>query len=175
MVALCLMEVKVKEGLVYDKEECNLIGFVDLDSINNHLEAYEQSLSSSTSTHIVVFMVRGLFSGFKFAYAQFPCSSLNGHAFYVLVWECVSRLETIGLKVLALTADGASCNRKFFKMHKSQLVNSPHKTPNIYADEDRPIFFISDPPHLMKIVRNCWSNSYDHSYTRKLWVSIEFC
>ena len=88
---VCIMfdEVKVKEGLVYDKEECNLIGFVDLDSINNHLEAYEQSLSSSKpklATHIVVFMVRGLFSGFKFAYAQFPCSNLNGHTLYALVW-----------------------------------------------------------------------------------------
>ncbi len=117
-------------------------------------------------------MVRGLFS---FPYVQFPCSSLSTYTLYALVWECVAHLETIGFKVLALTADGASCNRKFFKMHKSKSTPSPHKTVNLYAGEDRPIFFFSDPPHLMKTVRNCWANSYGHSYTRKLWVSENYC
>ena len=31
---------------------------------------------------------------------------------------------------------------------------------------------ISDPSHLIKTVRNCWANSYGHSYTRKLKVYI---
>ena len=34
--------------------------------------------------------------------------------------------------------------------------------------EDWPLFFISDPSHLIKTVRSCWANSYCHSYTRKL-------
>ncbi|MBA4719384.1 MAG: hypothetical protein HRO68_09930 [Nitrosopumilus sp.] len=176
-VCVVFDEVKIKEGLVYDKEECTVIGFVDLDDINNHLQAFEKSLSDSNSkptlaTHIVVFMVRGLFSSLRFPYAQFPCSSLNGHTLYALVWECISHLENVGFKVLALTADGASCNRKFFKMHQQKpAVCFPHKTANIYADEDRPIFFFSDPPHLMKTIRNCWANSFAHSFTRKLWVS----
>ena len=171
-VCLVFDEVKIKEGLVYDKEECQLIGFVDLDDVSNHLQAFERTLTDPTSkpilaTHMVVFMVRGLFSSLRFPYAQFPCSTLNGHTLYALVWECISHLETIGLKVLALTADGASCNRKFFKMHG----RTSFKTANICADEDRPIFFFSDPPHLMKTTRNCWANSFSHSYTRKLWVS----
>jgi hypothetical protein len=69
---------------VYDKEECQLVGFVDLDNINNHLQAFEKTLTDSTSkptlaTHMIVFMVRGLFSSLRFPYAQFLCSSLNGH------------------------------------------------------------------------------------------------
>ena len=70
-------------------------------------------------------------------------------------------------KEIPFTADGASCNHKFFKMHG----RTSFKTANICADEDRPIFFFSDPPHLMKTTRNCWANSFSHSYTRKLWVS----
>lgn len=179
-VCVVFDEVKIKEGLVYDKEGCNLIGFVELDDINDHLQAFEKSMSDSTSTskptlatHMVVFMVRGMFSSLRFPYAQFPCSSLNGHTLYALVWECISHLETIGFKVLALTADGASCNRKFFRMHRQKRETCfPHKTANIYADEDRPIFFFSDPPHLMKTTRNCWANSFGHSHTRNLWVSV---
>jgi len=33
--------------------------------------------------------------------------------------------------------------------------------------------FISDVPHLIKTVRNAWSNSFGHSQARALWVSKE--
>ena len=75
---------------------------------------------------------------------------------FPIVWETIRLLESGGLRVLCVTADGASPNRKFFRMHKSIHV---HKTPNVYSEDDRWIYFIADPPHLIKTVRNCWSNS----------------
>lgn len=180
-VCVVFDEVKIKEGLVYDKESSHLIGFVDIDDINNHLQAYERSFTSDKpklASHMLVFMVRGLFSALEFPYAQFPSSNLSGDALYSIIWECIANLEALGFNVLALTADGASCNRKFFRMHapctrgrgRGELI---YKTNNIYASEERPIFFFSDPPHLIKTVRNCWSNSFGHSYTRKLWVCYD--
>ena len=38
-------------------------------------------------------------------------------------------------------------------------LDVPHKTKNPYAKEERFVYFISDPPHLIKTVRNCWSHS----------------
>jgi hypothetical protein len=43
---------------VYDKEECQLVGFMDLDDTNNHLQAFEKTLTDSTSkptlaTHMI--------------------------------------------------------------------------------------------------------------------------
>ena len=35
---LCWDEVKIKENLVLNKHTCELIGFTDLGSINNHLD-----------------------------------------------------------------------------------------------------------------------------------------
>ena len=54
---------------------------MDLDDVSNHLHAFERILTDPTSkptlaTHMVVFMVRGLFSSLRFPYAQFPCSTL---------------------------------------------------------------------------------------------------
>ena len=46
-----------------------------------------------------------------------------------------------------------------------------HKVRNPYSKEDRYLFFFVDVPHLLKTVRNCWSNSFGHSYSRALWVS----
>lgn len=104
-------------------------------------------------------------------HVSFPCSSVSGDQLYSLVWGCVHRLEACGFKVVALTCDGASANRKFLKLHKSSKELT-YKTENPYANEDRPIFFVSDPPHLIKTVRNCWANSHSHSGTRNLWVSV---
>ena len=181
-VCLTFDEVKVKEGLVYNKESMEIIGFVNVADISEHLHAYERSCNQDDcypkpqiATHTLMFM---LFSGLCFPYAQFPCTYLSGDQLYPLVWECVSHLEMIGFKVLAMTADGASCNRKFMSMlqesgaKKSDGTNGlVYKVDNIYAPDNRPIFLFSDVPHLIKTTRNCWSNSFAHRRSRMLWVS----
>lgn len=173
---ICLLfdEVKIREDLVYDKHSFKIIGFVNLGRINNRLLELEKLMKDdpqpSVARNMLVFMVRGLFLKIEFPYAQFPCSSLSGDMIYPLVWECISRLEACGFKVLALTADGASCNRKFFKMHSQDKC--VYKTENIYSSDKRPLFFISDVPHLMKTVRNCWANSFAHRRSRRLRVSL---
>ena len=178
---LCLVfdEVKVKEDLVYyyyDKHSAELLGFVKIRDINDHLSKFKENDSTHIAkphlaTHILTFMVSGILSNLEFLYVSFPCTSVSGDELYSFVWGCVRRLESCGLKVIALTCDGASANRKFFKLHKSSTDDIIYKTINPYADEDRPVFFISDPPHLIKTVRNCWANSYSHSWARNFWVS----
>ena len=78
-----------------------------------------------------------------------------------VIWEAVRRLEANGIKVLSITSDGASSNRKFFRMHHDK--NDPntfmYKGLNLYSDDHRWVYFFSDPPHLLKTIRNCWCNS----------------
>ena len=85
------------------------------------------------------------------------------------MWEAIERIERLGLKVVALTADGSSSNRKFFRMHSDSKLC--YRTKNIYAADERFIYFFADVPHLMKTTRNCWSHSSERG-TRNLWVSI---
>lgn len=175
-VALVFDEVKIKEDLVYNKHSGELIGFVNIIDINQHLSSLERACSDDDeaqipqlATHMLVFMVRGVCSSLKFPYAQFPVKSSSGEILHPIVWECVEHLEMIGLKVIAFVSDGASCNRKFYSMHTTGNGIS-HTIKNIYAAEDRPIFLISDVPHLLKTARNSWANSHAHSNTRNLWV-----
>ena len=173
-VCLVFDEVKIKEDLVYDKHLCQIIGFVNLGEVNNQLLELERSEKGKPeeciAKNMIVFMVRNLFAKLEYPYAQFPCSSLSADLIFPLVWDCVKRLESLGFYVMALTADGASCNRKFFKMHSSEEALT-YKTQNVYSKNKRPIFFISDVPHLVKTVRNCWANSFGHKQTRELKVS----
>ena len=169
-VTLVMDEVHIKEDLVYDKHEGKLVGFVNLGEMNNHLHDFESALLGNTkdrplANSMLVLMVRGLFSHLNFPYAQFACHKLTGELLVDPVWEAIARLERQGIRVLALTCDGASTNRRLWKMHGSD-DGIVYKVNNIFAREgSRPLFFISDPPHLLKTVRNCWWNP-----KRSLWV-----
>ena len=158
-----------------------IVGFVDLGPINNTLLNFESSLSDSEpampiATQMLTFMVRGLFIKLQFPYAQYPTSGITGELLFPLVWEVVRALECAGFKVISITGDGASQNRKFFRMHKLACSSESasavtYKVYNPYSKEDQYLFFFVDVPHLLKTVRNCWSNSFGHSYSRALWVS----
>ncbi len=64
--------------------------------------------------------------------------------------------------------DGASVNRRLVKLHDTK--STLHKVRNIHAPEEkRDLYFFSDPPHLIKTTRNCWSSKH-----RTLWVCLTF-
>ena len=82
-------------------------------------------------------------------------------------------LALIGLQVISIVADGASNNRKFFRMHKIpqfQCSGITYKAPNITKPGSF-VYFIADPPHLIKTVRNAWHNSQANG-SRSLVVCI---
>ena len=102
-------------------------------------------------------MVRGLFTNLKFPYATYPCKSTCGDQLAPLFFEAVFRIERCGFRVVGTTLDGYSANRRFIKLVAADATGVKHKMPNPFAP-DREIFFFSDPPHLLKTVRNCLAN-----------------
>ena len=176
-VVLLLDEMKIKQSLVYDKNESKI---VNLGEVNDQLAKFEREASNDTeqscgevATHILTLMVRGIFFRLRFPYAHFPTTGITGDYIFLIVWEAIERLERLGFKVLVITADGASANRRFFRMHHNGSKDDIcYKTKNPYATDGRNVYFVSDVPHLKKTVRNCWSHSYGHGNTRKLWVGI---
>lgn len=180
-IVLVFDEMKIREDLVFNKHTSELVGFIDLGGINNVLTELERqctnpdSLEDVVATHMLTFMVRGIFSDLEFPYAQFPTNGATADVLFPIVWDGVKNLEECGFKVMVIACDGASSNRKFVKMHARKPGEFVYKTPNPYSDDQREIFFMFDVPHLIKTTRNCWSNSFAHSCTRALWVSIHVC
>ena len=175
-VIVLMDEMHIREDLVYDKHTGALLGFTYLGDINSHLDRFEQSLQTNTISDSVlaktmlVIMVRGLFTKLQYPYAQFPSVKLSGDQIFDPFWEAVYRIERCSLKVVGATFDGASPNRRFVKLHGITDPTKPtvlHKVPNPFTDDGRMLFFFSDPPHLLKTTRNCWS-----SKARLLWVCV---
>ena len=53
-VSVVLDEMKIKEELVYNKNESRIVGFVDLGEINSCLTSFEQSLAQSSATKLPI-------------------------------------------------------------------------------------------------------------------------
>ena len=112
-----MYEVKIKEGLVYDKHECKLIGYTDIVDINNCRLAFEHSILENYSTqvvkHMLVLMVRGIIHPVQFPYAHYATSDAAADLLFPIVWDAIRHLEFAGLQVHTIVADGTSPNRLF--------------------------------------------------------------
>ena len=71
-------------------------------------------------------------------------------------------------KVVGIVGDGASSNRRFFKLQdiinegREQIDGVNYKVKNLFAP-DRFIYLISDMPHLLKTARNSLETSGKHN------------
>lgn len=131
-------EMHIKEGLVFSKSNGELVGYVDVGDINNHLMWLEKEytdkngevVQNTLAKTMMVLMIRGLFLNFTFPYASFASSNLTGEQLIPIFYEAIMRVEKCGLKVLSITLDGNSVNRKFIKLVSNKDSPIEHKFKN---------------------------------------------
>lgn len=124
-VVIAFDEMRIKEDLVYDKFSGEVVGFVNLGDVNNQLNAFENTCKPGSSTqhpevatHMLVLMRAGLVTHLQFPYAHFTTTGITSDFLFSIIWEAVRQLEMCGFKVIGVTSDGASPNRKFYRMHR---------------------------------------------------------
>ena len=167
-VVLLFDEMKINSNLVFDKVTGELIGYVDLGDPEVNYATLDKI--DEIATHALEFFIRGLCTELKFSLAHFATDGVTADQLMPLFWEAVAVLEiSCNLWVIATTSDGASPNRRFYRMHKDLNDNSGkdvcYRTVNLYAPH-RFIYFFSDAPHLVKTTRNCLYHSGSGSYNR---------
>ena len=178
---LLMDEMKIQENLVWDKHTGDLIGFVDLGDAELNYATLQKN--DKIATHVLVFLVRSIVNPLKFSLANFSTTSATSVQLFPLFWKAVVILEeNVGMKIVGVTSDGASANRHMYRMHLHMArvedinpdVDVTYRTLNIMAEEKRYIYFISDPPHLIKTARNCLANSLAGRCTRSMWNNGNF-
>ena len=68
--------------------------------------------------YVIVFLVRALFTKLCYPFGHFASEGFTSDQIFPCAHEAIRILESIGCKVRAITADGASPNRKYFKLHR---------------------------------------------------------
>ena len=159
-VVLSFHELKIHENLVFDTGD--LIGYVDLGDIELNYSTFQDV--NDLATYALVYYVRGIASDLKFSLTYFATKGVTVYQIMPTFWEAVAILElACKLQVIATVCDGASPNRKFYRMHE-QISNADgdcsvvYRTINLHSP-GRYIWFFADPPHLMKTTRNCIAHS----------------
>ena len=167
-IVLLFDEMKIMSNLVFDKVTGELIRYLDLGDPDINFAVLDKV--DDIAAHALVFFVRGVCTELKFSLAYFATNGITSYQLMPLFWEAVCLLElSCNLWVIAATSDGASPNRRFYRMHKSLDNNADgdvcYRTINFYAPQ-RYIYFFSDAPHLVKTTRNCLYSSEHGSNTR---------
>ena len=148
-----------KSDLVNNKHSGELIGFLDLGGIGNDIQNMEVSLKKENkplARYVLVLMVRGVSSNIKFPLSHFITNRVTSDQLFPILWEGVEILEVdLRLKVIFITSDEASPNRRFIRLQKvGGQAEVVYRADNIFASEDRYLYFFSDAPHLIKTARN---------------------
>ena len=97
-----------------------LTGFVDLRDIDLNYSTLNDV--SQLASYILVFMIKSLANHLSYSLTTFATAGITSGQLYLLFWRAVAHLEmTCALKVVVSTADGASPNRNFFRIHKVNI------------------------------------------------------
>ena len=89
--------------------------YVDLGDID--LNYATLSKVTTVASHALVFLIQSIVNPFKFSIANFATDGISAPEMFPLLWKAISICEKSSLKVIAVTCNGASPNRKLFRMH----------------------------------------------------------
>uniref|UniRef100_A0A1X7TPA2 Transposable element P transposase-like GTP-binding insertion domain-containing protein n=2 Tax=Amphimedon queenslandica TaxID=400682 RepID=A0A1X7TPA2_AMPQE len=118
--------------------------------------------------------LKGLFTELTFRYASFPSTNLTGEQLVPIFLQALLRIETCGFHVTSIKLDGCSVNKKFYKIIADNTRNIKHKFQNPLSSEKRDVFLFSDPPHLIKTVRNGLANPKRNMHFKGRSTSWDF-
>ena len=131
MFSIIFDEMKIKSGLAFSSSTGKLVGFSESGSINELLLKFETKYAENKensnmedptaiplASYVAVLMMRGITSSLNYVFGHFASAGgLSSSQLYFTIWDGVRQLESVGLKVTAIVADGASPNRMFMRLH----------------------------------------------------------
>lgn len=101
-----------------------------------------------------VFMISSILSKYKDVVSIVPVNNLTAEQLKSMILNVMKEVEDIGFQIISLISDNNAINRKAFELfqpNKILLPSVPHP-----IDNSRTLFFIFDPVHIIKCVRNNW-------------------
>lgn len=156
---ICLDEMSLKSHLFYNITKDSIVGFNELHN----------KKTFDIAGNVLVVMARGIAVNWKQPVAYFFLKTATAVSdLKDILFETITRLSNIGLRVRAAVSDQGS---NFYKLAKSVLKITSEKP--YFMIDDRKIFYIFDVPHLLKSTRN---NFFSHNFltatgtTKKIYL-----
>lgn len=116
----------------------------------------KSALNDNAAGSAFVFMLLGICSSFKDVVHILPAQNVDAQGLHMYIKNVIIGLEKIGYFIVCVTTDNNSINGKAMS-----FFANPPRLSIVYVhpyDAKRPLFYIYDPVHLLKCIRNNWLN-----------------
>lgn len=165
--ALIKDEMAIRKHSQWNEHKCKFEGFVDLGK-----RLTTQGILP-LAKDALVYLVSGLEEDFKIPVAYFFTDSLDTAQSAFVTNEVLTRLGEIGVEIASLTFDGLKTNFSMCRLLGADFENGAY-IPDPF-DENRKIYVFLDPPHMIKLARNCFAtrNLIDSKGRVIQWRHIE--
>ncbi|RIA89066.1 hypothetical protein C1645_825361 [Glomus cerebriforme] len=180
---------KIQNGLLWSQRENCYVGYLDFKNEMQEFQMFaiqcQQELESTpiesnftynfmsnkqefelaTQVHQIVW--HSTTHNFAFPISYYGINNITAHNLNTLIFSLAAKLECIGIHTIGSVCDGAEENRTHIKsfnckflhpVYNSYELLANYKTINPITGEDW--FFINDPTHVFKKLRNNLSKSH---------------
>lgn len=150
---VCLIhdDMSIRQHSQWSSGEEKFLGHINAGKPDNHEECTPLTKQSN------VLMVSGIGQDFKIPIGYFLNRILCAEERAVILHEAIFKLNNVGVSVCAITNDGHITNITAAKILGVQYEKDQPYFKNPYNDQKK-IYCILDPPHMMKLARNCLGN-----------------
>ena len=149
LVTIAFDEMSIKTNLTYNERIDNVIGYEDLGNGER---------TPNIANYASVFMIRSIQGSWKQSIGYFLTSGpMTADIIVEKLLECISHVRDCGLIPKVIICDQGPSNRGFYKLLK---VNDDQ----YFINDNHRIYFLYDPPHLLKSIRN---NLYNNGFIFK--------
>ncbi len=156
---LCVLlvdEMQIRTCVEYDKGLRQIVGYVSPETLRVDAP-HSLDEEKEMATHALVFMLRGLTSSWKQTVAYlFTGNSLKREPYWEFTKNVIKASEEAGFRIQCITSDMGPVNTALWN-HVGVQSTRNVITPSISHPfmTERQLYFVADPPHLLKNLWNC--------------------
>lgn len=168
-VALIHDDAHIRQHSQWSSSKQEFLGHI------NAGEAKDHDICSPLAKQVSVLMVSGIGDEFKITIGYFLIQGLCASERAALLNDAMLKLYNVGVVVCAIVKDGNIVN---ISTDKKLGANYDADKPyfNNPFDKKKKVYVLLDPPHLLKLARNCLGNKlviYNAENKEILWSFIE--
>lgn len=142
-------EMSIRRNVQWSETQKKWLGHITYGSIDENAEYLP------VANNVITFMVNGVNVKFNLPVAFHFINSLNSGEKSSLILMVLQRITAIGIKIIAITFDGLTCNLSTCALLGADLkLGANFKPYFINPSNDEKIYIIFDPPHMVKLLRN---------------------
>lgn len=151
MCALVFDEVSIRKHLQWSRAQKKFLGQIDYGFRPDCSEV-------PIANNAIVFMLKGINFEMCLPVAHYFINTLNGEEKATLLKAIITKVTSYSVRVLSVTFDGLSTNIKTCRILGANFALKKFRPFIKIPGDDRRIYVILDPSHLLKLSRNIIGN-----------------